>query len=562
MEKNELRSKLKEKPAEPGVYIFRKEEVPLYVGKAVDIRDRLRSYTDPRTVQIEKMVEKADRLDHRTTQDEKEALLLEANLIKKYQPKYNIRLKDGKSYPVIEITSHKFPGINATRDPNEDSTVFGPFTEMRRVENAIKAVRDIYGVRGCSDRKFSGRDRPCLDYQMGICSAPCVGKISEKEYREKVEKTKQFFQDSSSNLLEEIEQKMSKASEEKRFERAGTLRDYIDDLKNLRGNKKIRDTGVKHVLAVNPKLDRIGLVVVEKNSIKDKRFYRLNEQAESRLEALEAFVKQFYATDNLPEQITTQVEIEDPDIRSWLEDEGVSFGEPEHGRDRILLESAEKTSEKTENSKMEKLEEILGLEIIRIECFDVSHTGGKKVVGSNIVFEDDKPLKKDYRRKKLVEKNDDYDNMYELLKWRAKRSIEGRDKRKEPDLILIDGGRGQLNAAARAMRETGWSKPVFAIVKPDDDILGLHKNPEIPEDVKTVLSAARDESHRFAVNYHSSRRDKIESVLEEIEGIGEEKRKELMEEYSLSELRELSKEELTDIEGIGPKLAEKIKKNI
>ncbi|WP_414836467.1 excinuclease ABC subunit C [Candidatus Nanohalococcus occultus] len=559
MRAEELDSAIKDKPSEPGVYIFRDDEVPIYIGKAVEIKDRLKSYKDPRTPRIGKMVQRADEIDYRTTDDEKEALLLEANLIKKFQPKYNIRLKDSKSYPVIQITDHEYPAIEATRDPDEEATVFGPFTEMGRVENAIKAIRDLYGIRGCSDRKFAGRDRPCLDYQMGICSAPCVGYVERDEYIEQVKKAKEFFRSDSSKLLERITEQMNQAAEEKRFERAGTLRDYRDDLENLRGNKNFRDTGIKHVLAVNQGLDRIGMVLLEKNTIKNKRFYRLNEQAESSLEALEAFIKQFYASDSLPERIVTEKQINDSEILEWLETEGVSTGEPEDGRERILMESAAEASKMSENLKMSKLGETLGIELERMECFDVSHTGGTDVVGSNVVFVDDEPVKSDYRRKKLVEENDDYENMYRLVKWRAKRAKEGRDDREDPDLVLIDGGKGQLKAASRAMKDVGWSRPVLAIVKPDDEILGSRKNPGINDETRQVLSAIRDEAHRFAINYHTSRRDSIDSVLEEIDGLGPETRKKLMKRFTLEDLENASRADIKTVDGIGDRLADRIK---
>ena len=561
MEKGTLTEIIGEKPENPGVYIFREDEVPIYIGKAVDIRDRLRSYTDPRTVQIGKMVERADSIDHRATDDEKEALLLEANLIKRFQPRYNIRLKDSKSYPVIQFRDEKYPSIESTRDPEDDATVFGPFTEMGRVENVIKALRDIYGICSPKCKRREEPEDPCLDHQMGLCSAPYAGKVTEKEYEEKLEKALDLFQDTSKDFINELESRMKEASREKKFERAGTLRDYIEDVRNLRGNEKIRDSGIKHVIACNDDFDRIGLVVLEENTIQDKRFYSLNELADNSVEAFEAFIKQFYASDSLPEKLIVEERIEDEEITSWLEDEGVAYSMPEDGRERILMDSAQDAADRPRNSKMDKLADELGIELERMECFDVSHTGGKEVVGSNVVFEDDEPVKNDYRRKKLEDKNDDYDNMYELVKWRVKREIKGRDERKKPDLILIDGGKGQLKAAAKAVREQNFSVALLGIVKPNDKIIGLHKNPDLSDESNNILSQIRDESHRFAKRYHKQRRQKINPVLEDIEGLGPERRKYLMKEFDLGELKEMSNSELKDIDGIGPKLAEKISEN-
>ncbi|PSG98944.1 MAG: excinuclease ABC subunit C [Nanohaloarchaea archaeon SW_7_43_1] len=558
MKKEKLSEKIAEKPEEPGVYIFREDEVPIYIGKAVNIRERLRSYTDPRTVQIGNMVERADSIDHRVTEDEKEALLLEANLIKRFQPRYNIRLKDSKSYPVIQFKDEQYPSIEPTRDPEDEATVFGPFTEMGRVENVIKALRDIHGICSPKCKRRESEGDPCLDYQMGLCSAPYADKVSEQEYEENLEKALDLFRKNSGEFVDEIKSRMEEASEEKKFERAGTLRDYIEDVKNLRGNEKIRDSGIKHVIASNNDFDRIGLVVLEENTIQDKRFYSLNELAEDKVEALEAFIKQFYASDSLPEKLIVEVNIEDREIVSWLEDEGVEFSRPEDGRERILMDSAQNAAEKLRDSKMAKLGDELGIELERMECFDVSHTGGKEVVGSNVVFEDDEPVKSDYRRKKLEEKNDDYNNMYELVKWRAKREVKGRDERPVPDLILIDGGKGQLKAAAKAIREQNLSVSVLGIVKPDDKIIGLHRNPDLTDGANNILSQMRDESHRFAKKYHKKRRQRINPVLEEIDGLGPERRKYLMKNFDLDELREMDVSELEELNGIGPKLAEKI----
>ncbi|EGQ43043.1 MAG: excinuclease ABC subunit C [Candidatus Nanosalina sp. J07AB43] len=560
MDQEKLNKEIEEKPEKAGVYIFRDGEVPVYVGKAVDIRDRLRSYRDPRSTRIAKMVEKADSIDHRVTGDEKEALLLEANLIKKFQPKYNTRLKDSKSYPVIQFTSDKFPAIEATRDPDEEATVFGPYTSMKRVENCIKSVRDIYGITSSKCKRMESEDDPCMDYQIGLCSAPYAGRIEPEEYTKNLEEAKKVFEESPEDLIQDLKEEMKEASREKKYERAATLRDYIENLESLGGDRSFSETGLTHVLALNKALDRIGVLVMEQSTIKEKEFYRLSENAESKQDALKAFITQSYASDTLPEKIVSEVRVEDEEINAWLESEGVDYKEPEDGRERVLLDSAKSAAQRPKDTKMEDLGEILELKVERMECFDVSHTGGKDVVGSNVVFEDDKPVKSDYRKKKLKEENDDYENMYRLLKWRAQRQVHGRDERPEPDLLLIDGGEGQLDAAAEALREVGWSMPVFGIVKPDDKILGLHRNPEIPEDTGQILSAIRDEAHRFAKKYHESRRDGIEPILEEVDGLGEKKRKALMQEFTVEELKEASTEDMETVEGIGEEMAEKIDK--
>ena len=559
MNRVKLDEEINGKPEKTGVYIFRDEEVPVYIGKAVDIKERLKSYRDPRSTRIGKMLEKADSIDSRVTEDEKEALLLEANLIKKFQPKYNTRLKDSKSYPVIQFTSDKFPAIEATRDPEESATVFGPYTSMKRVQNSIKAIRDTYGITSPKCKRKESEDDPCMDYQIGICSAPYAGKIEAENYTENLREARESLEQGPEELIDHLKSKMKEASEENKFERAATLRDYIEDLKKLGGDKNFSETGMKHVIALNKALDRVGLIEIEASTIQKKEFYRLNENAEKPEDAYKAFITQFYAADSLPEEIVAEKKIDDKEITSWLESEGTNYKAPEDGRDRVLIDSAKSAAKRPQDTKMKDLGEILGLKVDRMECFDVSHTGGKNVVGSNVVFEDDEPVKSDYRKKKLKEENNDYENMYKLLKWRGERQIKGRDERPEPDILLIDGGEGQLNAAAEALREIGWSMPVFGIVKPDDKILGLHRNPEIPDQTGQILSAIRDEAHRFAKKYHESKRDQINPLLEEIEGLGKEKRKKLMKKFTLEHLEEASKEEIKNTDGIGEELAEKIK---
>jgi excinuclease ABC subunit C len=560
MDREKLDEEIKSKPEKAGVYIFRDGDVPVYIGKAVDIKERLKSYRDPRSTRIGKMVEKADSIDSRVTEDEKEALLLEANLIKKFQPNYNTRLKDSKSYPVIQLTSDKFPAIEATRDPDESATVFGPYTSMKRVRNSIKAIRDTYGITSPKCKRKESEDDPCMDYQIGLCSAPYAGKIEAERYTENVREARESLEKGPEKLINHLKSSMKKASEENKFERAATLRDYIEDLKKLGGDKSFSETGMKHVIALNKALDRVGLIEIEASTIQKKEFYRLNENAEKPEEAYKAFITQFYAADSLPEEIIAEKKIDDEEIISWLVSEGTDYKAPEDGRDRVLIDSAISAAKRPQDTKMKDLGEILGLKVDRMECFDVSHTGGKNVVGSNVVFEDDKPVKSDYRKKKLKEENNDYENMYKLLKWRAERHIKGRDGRPEPDILLIDGGEGQLNAAANALREVGWSMPVFGIVKPDDKILGLHRNPEIPDKTGQILSAIRDEAHRFAKQYHEKRRDKIKPVLEEIDGLGEETRKALMREFTIEELRQVSPENIEErVDGVGENLSEKIK---
>lgn len=560
MKIDQLDNIIENKPHKAGVYIFREGDNPIYIGKAVDIKERLASYRDPRNSRIRKMVENADKVDHRVTGDEKEALLLEANLIKEYKPKYNTRLKDSKSYPVVQFEKDNFPTIEATRDPKEEATVYGPYTSMKKVQNSIKSVRDIYGIASPRCRRKESEGDPCMDYELGLCSAPFAEKINAEKYMENVRKAESVFKDSPDDLINLIESRMRENSQENNFERAATLRDYIESLKGLGGDKDFSEESLSHVIAVNGALDRIGLLVMEDSTIQSKDFHRLSNEARSKEHGLEIFISQFYASDSLPGRIITEKKLKNKEVIEWLEDNGVDCSKPKTGRERILLDSAKKVARKPQDTKMKTLEDELGIKVDRIECFDVSHTGGDDVVGSNVVFESDEPVKSDYRKKKLTEENNDYENMYKLIKWRAERFVEGRDSRPEPDLLLIDGGKQQLNAAARALRNSDWSISVLGIVKPDDEIIGLHKNPELNDSGNQILSEIRDEAHRFAKSYHESKRDKINPILEKIDGLGEKRRAKLMNRFTLEEMKDSSAEDLTNVEGIGPEIANKIKK--
>ncbi|MCJ7429534.1 MAG: excinuclease ABC subunit C [Candidatus Nanohaloarchaeota archaeon QJJ-5] len=561
MDRETLDSYIEDAPNEPGVYLFYDGERVLYVGKAIDIRDRLTSYRDPRTPRIARMRERADSIETRTTEDGRKALLLEANLIKQYQPKYNTRLKDGKSYPVIELTDHQFPQIRASRDPDAASMVFGPFTSMQRVETAIKAFRDLYGLRNCSDHTLETRDRPCVAYQMGLCSAPCAGLISEEEYADRVETVRSFFRDDPAPILDKITEKMEEAAQEKQYERAATLRDYRDALTDLLEGREDRDTGEIHAVAVGPDRNRIGLASVEDDRITDKTVHRLAGQPNDDQAAIATFLEQYYARHPLPDRIVVTKQPADTLIEDWLQAEDTSLQEPANGRDRVLVDTARSAT----GDRQETIDfgDRFETEIERIECFDISHTGGDAVMGSNVVFVHGEPVTGDYRRKILDQQNDDYANMATLLKWRVQRHEAGRDERPKPDLIVIDGGQGQLKAARRTIRYFDWDVPILAIAKPDDRILAPGGDVlDLPDAAWQVLREARDEAHRFAKQSHTKRRDAVDSKLEEIDGIGPELRKTILDQYSLDELSDLGMEELTSIDGIGEKRATQINDTI
>ena len=559
-------------PREPGVYQFEAADRVLYVGKAVDLRDRVRSYTDPRSERIRRMVEAADRIDFAVTDTETQALLLEANLIKRHQPKYNVRLKDDKSYPLVALTDHEVPRLEVTRDPPAGATVFGPFTDKGRVETVCKAIRSVYGLRGCSDHKYRGRDRPCLDYEMGLCSAPCTGEIDPDSYAEDVESAIRFLEGETGVLAGPLGREMDAAAEAQAFERAATLRDTLDAVESFHegGDEAVigRREELVDVLgvAIEGGAATVARLHSEDGKLVDRTRHRVDApDGEDRVAAvLAAFIPQFYAERPLPDALLLPERHEDPELDRWLETEGVAVRVPGAGREATLVDLALKNARRSadEPDAAAALARRLGIDRPdRIEGFDVSHAGGKAVVGSDVVFRDGSPEKRDYRRKKLEETNDDYANMRSLLRWRAARAIEGRDDRPDPDLLVIDGGEGQLGAARDALAETGWSVPAVALAKAEELVVtpdGVHDWDD-DDPALHLLQRVRDEAHRFAVQYHQTVRDAVSTPLDELDGVGPELRRRLLRRFgSVEGIRGASRTELEGVEGVGSATAETI----
>ncbi|MFC4359418.1 excinuclease ABC subunit C [Halobium salinum] len=585
MDASEVRERAGELPREPGVYQFldarpgTEDATVLYVGKAVDLRDRVRSYADPRGQRIRRMVERAVAVDFAVTDTETQALLLEANLIKRHQPRYNVRLKDDKSYPLVQLTNHPVPRIEVTRDPEEAATVFGPYTSKREVETVVKALRETYGVRGCSDHKYSGRDRPCLDYEMGLCTAPCTGEISEEAYADDVASVVRFFEGETGVLADPLRRGMEQAAQAEEFERAANLRDRLETVESFHGEggeavSSQTDERAVDVLGVSVEGDRatVARLHSERGQLVDRSRHRLDAPGEAEGatgsgeeaggEVLAAFVAQYYAERDLPDALLLSERPDDPELAAWLDAEGVSVRVPGAGREAKLVELALKNARRRGggDDELGALAQALGLSRVeRIEGFDVSHAQGKAVVGSDVCFVDGSARKADYRRKKLTERNDDYANMRELIRWRAERAVEGRDDRPDPDLLLIDGGEGQLGAALDALDETGWDVPAVGLAKAEELVITEDGVRNWPSDAPHlhVLQRVRDEAHRFAVQYHQTVRDEVRTVLDDVPGVGPETRKRLLRRFgSVENVRTASVSDLTDVEGIGEKTAE------
>ncbi|MFC6952459.1 excinuclease ABC subunit C [Halorubellus litoreus] len=580
-----VRERASDLSTEPGVYQFHGDDVVLYVGKAVDLRARVRSYADPRSARIRRMVERADALEVAETDTETQALLLEANLIKRHQPRYNVRLKDDKSYPLVQLTDHEFPRIEVTRDPADDATVFGPYTDKGDVETVVKALRETFGVRGCSDHKFSNRERPCLDYEVGLCTAPCTGEIGEAEYLGDVESVTQFFKGETGVLADPLRSEMTAASAAQNFERAANLRDRLAVVESFHGagGEAVSAAGgdgddyERHVDVLGVAIDgdraTVARLHAEGGQLVERDRHRIDvptaDPATSGVDdepvpaVLAAFLVQYYAERDLPDAILLPEAHGDDEVAAWLDAEGVAVRVPGAGREAKLVDLALKNARTATGTRDAGRELAVALDLDaadRIEGFDVSHAQGKAVVGSNVVFVDGSAERADYRRKKLTDENDDYARMRELVAWRAERAVEGRDDRPDPDLLLIDGGRGQLDAALEALDEAGWDVPAVALAKREETVVTPRREHDWDGDAKLqLLRRVRDESHRFAVQYHQSVRDDVSTVLDDVPGVGPATRKRLLGRFgSVENVRAASVEELATVDGVGEKTARAI----
>ncbi|MDB2271511.1 excinuclease ABC subunit C [Halorubrum ezzemoulense] len=596
MDAGAVRERARDLPTEPGVYQFRAGETTLYVGKALDLRDRVRSYADPRSGRIRGMVERADRVEFAVTDTETQALLLEANLIKRLRPRYNVRLKDDKSYPLVAFSDHEVPRIEVTRDPEAGAVAYGPFTDVGRVETVVKAVRDEYRLRGCSDHKYEGRDRPCLDYEMGICSAPCTGEISPEAYAEDVAAARRFFEGETGVLADPLRRRMEAAAEANEFERAANLRDRLEAVEAFHGEggevvSDRNDDRTVDVLAAAVEGDtaRVARLHSERGQLVDRSRHQLDaaavaDAAESGASGgdatpadpdantpaavLSAFLAQYYAEREFPDAVLLAERPADRDVVDWLEREGVAVRVPGAGREAKLVELALKNARKRggRDDPVGALGDRLGIaRPERVEGFDVSHAQGTAVVGSDVCFVDGSAETADYRRKKLTERNDDYANMRELVRWRAERALAGEDDRPDPDLLLIDGGEGQLGAARDALAETGWDVPVVALAKAEELVVTPTGTRRWDDDAPELhlLQRVRDEAHRFAVSYHQTVRDEVRTVLDDVPGVGPETRRRLLRRFgSVENVRDASRDDLTDVDGVGDATADTLRERL
>lgn len=608
---------LKKLPRKPGVYIMRDDkDVILYVGKAINLHNRVRSYFREnigRGPAIDQMVSLIARFEYIVTDSELEALVLENNLIKENSPKYNTLLKDDKTYPYIKVTvGEDYPRILFSRTMKKDkSRYFGPYTSAAAVKDTIELLNKLYQLRTCNRvlPRDTGLERPCLNYHIKQCLAPCQGYVSKEEYRQQVAGALEFLNGNYSPILKDLEEKMNKAAEELEFEEAARYRDLLSSVRQVSQKQKITE-GVgedKDILALYQ--DETEAVVqvffVRDGKLIGREHYYMTHVPENNKPAiLQDFVKQFYAgTPFIPRELMLQYEIEDAElIEKWLSERKgsrVYLKVPKIGSKEKLVELAAQNAKMVLSQDREKLKREEGRTIgavkeisdllqlpltgtARMEAYDISNINGFENVGSMVVYEKGKPKRSDYRKFKIksVSGPDDYACMREVLTRRFRHGMEESKELEEqemdqeygsftkfPDLILMDGGRGQVNIALSVLEELGINIPVCGMVKDDNHrTRGLYyHNIELPIDTHSegfkLITRIQDEAHRFAIEYHRSLRSKtqVKSVLDDIPGVGPARRKALMRHFkSLEEIRQASVEELMEIPEMNERTAEEI----
>ena len=610
-----IEEELKKLPSQPGVYIMHdaKDEI-IYVGKAISLKNRVRQYFQSsrnKTAKIEQMVSRIARFEYIITDSELEALVLECNLIKEHQPRYNTMLKDDKAYPYIKVTvGEDFPRVMMARTMKKDrNRYFGPYTSAGAVKDTIDLIHKLYKIRTCNRSlpRDTGKERPCLNYHIKQCDAPCQGYISKEEYGKNVAQVLEFLNGHYDRLLNTLQEKMMAASDAMEFEKAIEYRDLLESVKKVAQKQKITSSSMedRDIIAM-AKDERDAVVQVffvrEGKLIGRDHFHLTVGLDESKSQILTSFVKQFYAgTPFMPKELWVQEELEGSElIAQWLsakKGQKVRITVPKKGDKERLVELAQKNAKMVLDQDKDKIKreelrtigavnqisEMIGLTgVKRIEAFDISNISGYESVGSMIVYEDGKPKRSDYRKFKIrtVQGPNDYASMKEVLTRRFEHGLEEMRMLSEkgvgkqfgsftrfPDLLMMDGGRGQVNIALEVLGELGLDIPVCGMVKDDHHrTRGLYyQNVEIPIDRHSegfrLITRIQDEAHRFAIEYHRSLRgkDQVKSLLDDIPGIGDTRRKALMRHFkSMDAIREASVEELTDVPGMNRRAAESV----
>ena len=612
----DLEEELKKLPASPGVYLMHnnRDEI-IYVGKAISLKNRVRQYFQSsrnKTAKIEQMVSHIAWFEYILTDSELEALVLECNLIKEHRPRYNTMLKDDKTYPYIKATvGEEFPRLLFSRDMKKDgkSRYFGPYTSAGAVKDTLDLIHKLYRIRTCNRNlpRDTGKERPCLNYHIKQCDAPCQGYISREDYLKSFGQALDFLNGRYAPLIKSLEEKMNQASEDMEFERAIEYRELLNSVKQVAQKQKITSSGREDRDIIAMARDEQDAVVQvffirEGKLIGRDHFHLQAATAENDGEILDSFIKQFYAgTPFIPRELWLQVPVMDEEVISrWLTErrgQKVKIVVPKKGEKERLVELAARNavlvlSQDKERIKKEELRTIgamnqvgglIGLDgVRRIEAFDISNTSGVESVGSMVVYEDGRPKRSDYRKFKIrtVKGPDDYASMREVLTRRFSHGLrEVREHRESgedlsagsftrfPDLIMMDGGRGQVNIALEVLNSLGLSIPVCGMVKDDfHRTRGLYyNNVEVPIDRHSegfrLITRIQDEAHRFAIEYHRSLRGKgqVKSVLDDIPGIGPARRKALMREFKdIEAIRAAEVEDLAKVPQMNERAARQV----
>ncbi len=610
-----IEEELKKLPSQPGVYIMhdRRDEI-IYVGKAISLKNRVRQYFQSsrnKTAKIEQMVSRIARFEYIITDSELEALVLECNLIKEHRPRYNTMLKDDKTYPYIKVTMYEeFPRVLFSRDMKKDkSRYFGPYTSAGAVKDTIELIHKLYQIRTCSRNlpRDIGKERPCLNYHIKQCQAPCQGYISQEDYGKSISQVLDFLGGKYAPVIAMLEEKMQTASDEMDYEKAIEYRDLLTSVKQIAQKQKITDSGMEDrdiiAMAKDEKDAVVQVFFVREGKLIGREHFHVNvATAEDNGQILTSFVKQFYSgTPFVPREIWVQTQLEEEEvIGEWLSarrGQKVKLIIPKKGQKERLVELAERNaalvlSQDKEKIKREELRTVgamnevgslLGLsDVKRIEAFDISNISGFESVGSMIVYENGRPKRNDYRKFKIkwVKGANDYASMNEVLTRRFSHGLQEAESLREkgveeelgsftrfPDLIMMDGGKGQVNIALEVMEQLGLAIPVCGMVKDDNHrTRGLYyNNVEIPIDRHSegfkLITRIQDEAHRFAIEYHRSLRSKgqVKSILDDIPNIGPGRRKALMRRFKgLEAVKEATLEELEATEGMNSRSAKSV----
>ena len=611
MENFNIQEELKKLPGKPGVYLMHDEkDAIIYVGKAISLKNRVRQYFQSsrnKGAKIEQMVTHISRFEYIVTDSELEALVLECNLIKEHRPKYNTMLMDDKTYPFIKVTVNEpFPRVMMARRMKKDKAkYFGPYTSAGAVKDTIELIRKLYHIRSCNRSlpKDIGKERPCLNYHIHQCYAPCQGYISREEYRKSIDEVVRFLNGNYETILKELEENMLDASENLEVEKAIEYRELLASVQKIAQKQKITDTAGddRDIIAMASEGED---AVVQVFFIRGGRligrdhFYLKIAENDTKSEILSSFIKQFYAgTPYIPAELMLPEEIEDQEIiEEWLttrREHKVRLRIPKKGTKEKLVELAQKNAQmvlKNDKERLKReegrtigavkeLEKILGLTgIIRMEAYDISNTNGFDSVGSMVVYEHGKPKRNDYRKFKIksVQGPDDYASMNEVLTRRFEHGLRERQDESEtggfqafPDLIMMDGGRGQVNIALEVLEKLNLHIPVCGMVKDDNHrTRGLYfNNVELPIDRNSecfrLITRIQDEAHRFAITFHRQLRSKgqVHSILDDIPGVGPARRKDLMRSFeNIEAIRNATVDDLKELPSMNEKSAQEVYK--